>query len=312
MPDLPDPDGLPDAEDEIAELLLADAVAADEAADQVEPEPDKGTAVQPDMGDPMTQPTAPAPAAPPAQPATPPTSQTIPVPSTGPTTTAAVPQFVAPTPTGDGPTSDVGGAHPNGFPPNTGWRDMQPAEQVAYWQHQARRHEDRVKAMADYDQLKAVAAEHERLVTASQTEHERAVAEARRQGHAEALAAASGQLVEQWVRARAAGRIPEESVNALLDGLDRSRFLSSDGGVDTDKVTSFVNTLAPVATPPQTPGQPAPQAAPAAQPPGNQPLVRTPAGGAPDFGQGQPGTARPSGLAAGREIARQRYAQANK
>jgi hypothetical protein len=195
---------------------------------------------------------------------------------------------------------------------NTSWRDMNPQEQVAYWQHQARRHEDRVKAMSDYDQLKQVAAEHERLVTAAQTDHERAVAEARRQGHADALTAAGSQLVEQWVRASAANRLPEEGVNALLDGMDRSRFLSADGAVDTAKVATYVNQIASMATPPQTPGQPATHAVPATQPPGNQPLVRAPAGGAPDFGQGQPGSARPSGLAAGREIARQRFAQAAK
>lgn len=317
-----------DPDDEIAELLLADAVAADEAA---EPEPDMGDTDQPDMGDVLTQPAAPAPTAPATQPTQPPASQpaqqtppagaqTMTVPSTGTTTfNPAVPQFVAPTaaPGGDGQqTQGSATDQPGGFPANTPWRDMAPDQQVAYWQHQARRHEERVKSMGDYDDLKRTSEEYQRLVAASQTEQERAVAEARRQGHAEALSAAGGQLVEQWMRAATAGRIPEESVNALLEGLDRSRFLSKDGGVDTGKVYAFVNSIAPApaaASQPQpTPGQPAGQAAPAAQPAGIQPLVRTPAGGAPDFGQGQPGTSRPSGLAAGREIARQRFAAQQK
>jgi hypothetical protein len=163
--------------------------------------------------------------------------------------------------------------------------------------------------MSDYDQLKATADEYQRLVTASQTEHERAVAEARRQGHATALAEAGGQLVEQWLRAAAAGRLPEESVNALLAGLDRSRFLNQQGGVDTDKVYALVNSVAiaqpaPAAPAAGTPGQPAPAAQPVQPPPPAAP----PRG--PDFGQGNPGSARPTGLAAGREIARQRFAAA--
>jgi hypothetical protein len=78
-------------------------------------------------------------------------------------------------------------------------------------------------------------------------------------------------------------------------------------------VYAFVNSIAPaaVAQPQQAPGQPGQQAAPAT-PTAAQPLVRTPAGGTPDFGQGQPATSRPSGLAAGREIAKQRFAAQQK
>lgn len=335
MPDLPEPvgeqagvDDVLDDEDAIAELLLADAVVADAVAD-LQPgsdpgaagEPVMGDTDQPDMGEALTQPAA-VPAAPaqptqvpPAPPGQP--TQTLNVPATqGATANPAVPVFVAPTPanTGIPAAAPAGGQEALGFPQNTPWRDMQPAEQVAYWQHQARRHEDRVKAMGDYDQLKQVEAEYSKLREASQTEQEKLVAEARRQGHSEAIAAASGQLVEQWVRAAAAGRLHEDSVNALLGGLDRTRFLSQDGGgVDTAKVYALVNSIAPtaVASPQPTPGQPATPAAPA-QPATAQPLVAAPAGGVPDFGQGQPATSRPSGLAAGREIARQRFAQAKK
>jgi hypothetical protein len=187
---------------------------------------------------------------------------------------------------------------------------MTPDQQVAYWQHQARKHEDRVRTMGDYDQLKEKADSYERLVAASQSEHERAVAEARRQARTEALTEAGSQLVEQWVRAAAVGRLTDESVNALLQGLDRTRFLNQTGGVDTDKVFTFVGSLAPAPAapaapaagspgqPPQ-PGQPAPAPAPAP--------IAPPRGT--DFGQGNPGTARPTGLEAGRLIARERFAQ---
>ncbi len=188
---------------------------------------------------------------------------------------------------------------------------MQPAEQVAYWQHQARRHEDRVKQMGDYDQLRATADQYQQMVASQQTEHQRAVADAHRQGREQALAETGGQLVEQWVRAAAAGRLPQESVNALLVGLNRQAFLNAQGGVDTDRVFQFVTSLAPQPQPATTP------VVPQGYPVQPQPLVPQPTPqvvpqfaappGGPDFGQGQPGAPKPNGLAAGREIARLRF-----
>lgn len=191
---------------------------------------------------------------------------------------------------------------------------MSQPEQVAYWQHQARKHENRVQAMGDYDQVKADAQKYQDMVTAQQSQHERAVADARRQGHADAIAAAGDQLVEQWVRAAAYQRLDEERVNALLGGMNRKAFINAQGAVDTAKVYEFVNAAAPA--------QQAPPLPPAAVPPTGQQPTPTPAPqlpqpvpvfvpptGSPDFGQGQPRTATPSGLEAGREIARQRFGQ---
>jgi hypothetical protein len=279
-----------------------------------------------DPGANPSQPPAPAPAPTPAPPApTPPAPQPAPAPAPAP-----VPHFVAPVPgqpapqtppNGGGtgqqpnPATGAGQQYPDGFPPNTPLAEMSVDQRESYWKYQARKHEQRVKDMGDYDQLKATADEYQRLVTASQTEQERAVAEARRQGHAEALTAAGGQLVEQWFRAAAAGRLGEDSVNALLAGLDRSHFLTAQGSVDTDRVYALVNSVAPPASAPAapatgTPGQPAVAGAqPVWQPvppPATGQQVVAPARG-PDFGQGQPGAARLSGLARGRELARQRF-----
>lgn len=216
------------------------------------------------------------------------------------------PTFVAPPPAPGAPPTDP---EVFNYPANTALAQMTAEQQAEYWRHKARKHEDRNKATSDYDQLKQQATEYQKLVEAQQTEHQRAVTEARRQGHAAALTEAGGQLVEQWVRAAAAGRLAQESVDALLGGLDRSRFLHPNGGVDTDKVYALVSSIAPAAPassapaagapgqPPQ-PGQPAPVPAPA-------PVVRP--AGAPDFGQGQPSAPTASGLEAGREIARKRF-----
>jgi len=273
-----------------------------------------------DPGANPSQPPAPAPAPAPAPPASnPPAPQPAPAP-------VSVPQFVAPTPgqpalqappNGGGtgqqpnPATGAGQQYPDGFPPNTPLTEMSVDQRESYWKYQARKHEQRVKDMGDYDSLREKAQQYEALVAASQTDSERAIAEARRQGHAEALASAGGQLVEQWFRAAAAGRIGEESVNALLSGLDRQRFLNAQGGVDTDRVYAFVNSVAPApvsvpAVPATgTPGHVQPAGQPMPQP-AVMPHVAAPARG-PDFGQGQPGAARSSGLARGREMARQRF-----
>lgn len=251
---------------------------------------------------PQLLPPAPASAAPPAVPAAP----AAPAPQTPPATGG-------PGQTDPQPVTGEGGEVYH-YPANTAVASMTPQQQAEYWRHRSRKHEDRVKAQGDYDALKQKAAEHDRMVTENQTVHERAVADARRQGHAEALAAASGQLVEQWVRAAAHQRsIPQESVNALVAVIKPEAFLTN-GGVDADKVYAFVNAAAPQpasapAAPAGNTGQPpapapaAPAGQPAAQP---VPMFQAPSG-SPDFGQGQPGKAGPTGLEAGRALARARF-----
>lgn len=205
-----------------------------------------------------------------------------------------------------------------GFPANTPWREMKPEEQVAYWQHQSRKHEQRVSQMSDYEQLRTQAADYQRHLEANQTEHQRAITEAHRQGATEALAQANGQLVDQWVRAAAVGRLAPESVDALLANLNRQAFVTS-GAVDTDKVWGFVSSLT------GAPGQSVPQPPASAQAPHlvqqqsyqlpaqQQPQVLQPVGPprTPDFGQGQPPAPKASGLEAGRLLAQQRFAKNN-
>lgn len=241
---------------------------------------------------PYPYPTQPGPAPVPQ----PPAGQQPPVP--GPPAQPPAPSATPPATPGQAP------ADP-GFPANTPWREMNPEQQVAYWQHQSRRHEARVQAMSDYEQLKQTAAEYQRQQEANQSDHQRAVAEAHRQGAAEALQQANGQLVDQWVRAAAVNRLPAESVDALLAGLNRQAFVAN-GVVDTARVWDFVSSLA-VAPGPTSPPPAAPAQAPAGPPP-PQPVGPT---GAPDFGQGQPPVSRPAGLEAGRLLAQQRFAKQN-
>lgn len=262
----------------------------------------------------------------PAQPATPAPAATPP--ATPPAAPAQQPAAQPPaqqqpatgTPPAEGSRPNAIGAEGQdlGYPVNTPVAEMTSKQEAAYWRHKARTHEDRNKAMSDYDDLKRVKESYDSLVQASQTEHEKAVSEAETRGKTAGLLVAGEQVVEALFRAHALNRIAEDSVNALLENLDRKRFVNTQTGVvDTDRVRQLVDSIvpAPVAAVPAAggaPGQVPPAAgvpAPGVPAPGvPTPTHVTPAGG-PDMGQGRPTTAGPTGLAAGAAIARARFAK---
>lgn len=183
---------------------------------------------------------------------------------------------------------------------------MTSPQQAAYWRDKARKHEDRVKAMSDYEQLKADHAKYQDLVAATQTEHEKAVADALRQGRTEALAETGDQLVAEYIRFAASGlNVSEDVVSTVLDSVNLTKF-HTNGKVDAGKVTAYVRTFAPA-----TPAATAPPGQPGTDPAAPPAPVAAPPRGPTDFGQGAPATAAPTGIAAGREIARKRFAKAD-
>lgn len=131
----------------------------------------------------------------------------------------------------------------HGFPDKTPVADMKPEEQVAYWKHQARKHEDRSRGTADYEAIKR---ERDELKARTQTAEEKALEDAKAEGRAEAAKASLPRLVAAEFRAAAAGRIPADQLATLLEPLDLTKFLSADGGeVDTDKVQQYIDGIAP-------------------------------------------------------------------
>jgi hypothetical protein len=132
-----------------------------------------------------------------------------------------------PTPTDnpDQPTSDTG---------------IDLAAEVEKWKAQARKHEDRAKANA------AAATELEKVRAESMTEMERAIAAARDEAASETRKTYGSRLVDAEVKAAVKGTSLD--VDALLDGLDRTRFLNEDGEPDTDSITAWVERLAPKGT----------------------------------------------------------------
>ena len=134
----------------------------------------------------------------------------------------------------------------HGFPDKTPINDMTEGQQAAYWRHQARKHEDRVKSMADYDALKA---ERDTLKSKTQTADEKALEAAKKEAGEAAAAAERAKMAPRLVsaefKAANAGRIPAEQLKLVLDGLDPSKFLTAEGEVDADKVKQYVDGIAP-------------------------------------------------------------------
>lgn len=113
------------------------------------------------------------------------------------------------------------------------------AAEVEKWKALSQKNEQRAKANAE------AAKEFEKFRQASMTEQERAVEAARGEATSEATLKYVGRLVDAEVRAAASGRLEAEQVKALLEGLDRTRFLTEDGDVDQKAVAAWVGLLAP-------------------------------------------------------------------
>ena len=111
------------------------------------------------------------------------------------------------------------------------------AAEVEKWKTQARKHEDRAKANAN------AAKELETLRQSSMNETEKAVAQARAEARTEALREVGGKLAEAAIRVAAAGR--NVDVDALIEGVDASKFLDADGDPDTKAITAWVDRVAP-------------------------------------------------------------------
>lgn len=150
----------------------------------------------------------------------------------------------APAGTGTPAAPDAGAD--NGFPENTPVANMTADQQVAYWKHQSRKHEQRAAERADYDTIKA---ERDRIKAASQTEAEKAIEQAKADAAAAATAAARAafapKLVAAKLEAALAGKMPADKIAGQVAFLDHSKFLTADGEVDTDKVMQYAAGLAP-------------------------------------------------------------------
>ncbi|MGZ6852474.1 MAG: hypothetical protein ACXVGC_00165 [Mycobacteriaceae bacterium] len=136
-----------------------------------------------------------------------------------------------------------------GFPENTPVDEMTPAQREAYWKHQSRKHEDRVKAFGNItpEALKALqekASKHDELERELMSDKDKAIAEARDA----AAAAAIPRVVKAEFKAAAKGVLSNDQLNALLEDRDLTKYADANGEPDEDKIAKLVTAFAPAKT----------------------------------------------------------------
>lgn len=146
-----------------------------------------------------------------------------------------------------------------GFPKDTPVKDMTGEQREKYWEHQAKKHEDRNKEWRNAlggklpADLKADLDDLEALRAAGRTDHEKAVEEAKTAAKAETRAEYGAKLVAAEFRGALAHlvTVDDQGVrdtkrrDAIIDGLNLTTYLNDNGDVDTDKVTSYAAAIAP-------------------------------------------------------------------
>ncbi len=90
---------------------------------------------------------------------------------------------------------------------------------------------------------KAATAELDRLRKSAMSDQEKAIEAAKASARSELLAEVGAERVENAVRAAIAGRAVD--ADAILDGLDRAKFLNEDGRPDVAKISEWVDRIAP-------------------------------------------------------------------
>ena len=99
------------------------------------------------------------------------------------------------------------------------------------------------EAAAYRKQLRAAEAELRKVREASMSEQEKAVAEAEARGRATAMADAGKRLALAEIRAEAAGRVEQGTLDGFLDYADLSRFVDEQGEPDTKAIAAAVKRL---------------------------------------------------------------------
>lgn len=120
--------------------------------------------------------------------------------------------------------------------------------ELAKWKAQSRKHEDRAKANS------AAARELDELRAQAMSEQERAVHEARLEARREASTEFASKLVVAELRAKAAGRLADTQLDAILGAVDTATFVTESGDVDMDRVAAYIDGIAPAPVEPPAPG----------------------------------------------------------
>lgn len=137
-----------------------------------------------------------------------------------------------------------------GFPANTPVAQMTPEQHAAYERHQARKHEGRATEYRTASggrtpaEVKAALEEYDALKRDTMTERERAVEDAKREAR-ESTAREFGTKSVRTAFELALRNLPEQDRKDFIEDLDLSRFLTDSGDVDTAKVLTRAEKIAP-------------------------------------------------------------------
>lgn len=92
-------------------------------------------------------------------------------------------------------------------------------------------------------ELRAAQAELDKVRRSGLSEQEKAVAEAKAAGQVEAVRAVVPRLVRAEFRAAAAGQVDKSTLDAYLEDIDLSKFVTEDGEPDTKAIESRIKRL---------------------------------------------------------------------
>lgn len=138
----------------------------------------------------------------------------------------------------------------HGFPPGTPVAQMTAEQRAAYDTHVKTRNAERRRELEDatggrtLEQVKADLAELDTLRDQSRNDTEKAIAKAKKDALAEAAAAYGPRLVNAAFSAALGNMKPEDKAE-LLDTINPAKFLTTNGDLDTDKVSAWITKYAP-------------------------------------------------------------------
>ena len=121
------------------------------------------------------------------------------------------------------------------------------------WKAEARKHEK---------EAKAAKAELDKAVKSQMSDQEKAVAQARDEGKAEATSAAAQRLAGAEIKAALAGVVPVEKIAEIVDDTKLEKYIGEDGEPDVAKIAALRDRYAALTagatpgTPPPPPGVP--------------------------------------------------------
>lgn len=137
------------------------------------------------------------------------------------------------------------------FPAETAVADMTPAESAEYWRHQAKKQQKKLKDAkpADYDQLKADAAELARRKAEELPEQERQLNEARDEARREGENIGAERYLKDAVQGKfqALTGMKDEDADKVFAHLDVRSFVDAEGNLDADAIADYASTHGSVA-----------------------------------------------------------------